>query len=63
MMHKGKLGAYAMKRVAAGAYHPTPWLFERANDQTIDPTTAWTAVSLAQAPGTCFYTWVEWGAP
>ena len=27
---KGKLGAYAMKRVAAGAYLPTPWLFEPA---------------------------------
>ena len=25
---KGKLGAYAMKRVAAGAHLPTPWLFE-----------------------------------
>ena len=27
---KGKLGTYAMKRVAAGAYIPTPWLFEPA---------------------------------
>ena len=26
----GKLGAYAIKRVAAGAYLPTPWLFEPA---------------------------------
>ena len=25
---KGKLGAYAMKRVTAGALFPTPWLFE-----------------------------------
>ena len=24
---KGKLGAYTMKRVAAGAHLPTPWLF------------------------------------
>ena len=27
---KGKLGANAMKRVAAGAHLPTPWLFEPA---------------------------------
>ena len=27
---KGKLGAYAMKRVAAGAHLSTPWLFELA---------------------------------
>ena len=27
---KGKLGAYAMKRVAAGADLPTSWLFEPA---------------------------------
>ena len=25
---KGKLGAHVMKRVAAGAHLPTPWLFE-----------------------------------
>ena len=25
---KGKLGANAIKRVAAGAHLPTPWLFE-----------------------------------
>ena len=33
---KGKLGANAMKRVAAGAHLPTPWLFEpvkRPNDR------------------------------
>ena len=43
---KGKLGAYAMKRVAAGAHLPTPWLFEKGPDdrlflrkaQTIEPT-------------------------
>ena len=28
-----KLGANAMKRVAAGANLPTPWLFEPANGQ------------------------------
>ena len=27
---KGKLGSYAIKRVAAGAHIPTPWLFEPA---------------------------------
>ena len=27
---KGKLGANAMKRVAAGAHLPTPWIFEPA---------------------------------
>ena len=27
---KGKMGAYAIKRVAAGAYLPTSWLFEPA---------------------------------
>ena len=27
---KGKLGAYAMERVAAGAHLPTPWRFEPA---------------------------------
>ena len=27
---KGKLGAYAMKRVAAGAHLPISWLFEPA---------------------------------
>ena len=27
---KGKLGAYAMERVAAGAHLPNPWLFESA---------------------------------
>ena len=27
---EGKLGAHAMKRVAAGAHLPTPWLFEPA---------------------------------
>ena len=29
-LKKGKLGANAMKRVAAGAHLPTPWLFEPA---------------------------------
>ena len=35
-----------MKRVAAGAHLPTPWLFEPVNAQMIEPTTAWTAVSF-----------------
>ena len=30
LMIKEKLGANAMKRVAAGAHLPTPWLFESA---------------------------------
>ena len=34
-----------MKRVAAGARLPTPWLFEPAKrPTTIEPTTAWAAV-------------------
>ena len=38
---KGKLVAYAIKRVAAGAHLPTPWFLSRRNVQTIEPTTAW----------------------
>ena len=37
MRKNGKLGAYAMKRVAAGAHLRTPWLFEpaeRPDDRT-----------------------------
>ena len=37
MYVKEKLGAYVMKRVAAGAHLPTPWLFEpaeRPDDKT-----------------------------
>ena len=45
-----KLGAYAMKRVAAGAHLPTPWLLSLRNAQTIDPTTARTAVSSPAVP-------------
>ena len=43
---KGKLGAYAMKRVAVGAHLPTPQVFEPAKrpddraSQTLEPTTA-----------------------
>ena len=40
-MKNGKLGANAMKRVAAGARLPTPWCLSLRNGQTIDPTTAW----------------------
>ena len=38
-MEKGKLGAYAMKRVAAGAHLPTPWFLSLRDVQTIEPTT------------------------
>ena len=38
---EGKLGPYAMKRIAAGAHLSTSWLLERA---TVEPTTAWAAV-------------------
>ena len=31
-----KLGTYAMKRVAAGAHLPTPWLFELAKRPDIE---------------------------
>ena len=40
---RGKLGTYAMERVAAGAHRPTPWLFEPAKcpddrgDYCMDP--------------------------
>ena len=46
---KGKLGAYAMKRVAAGADLPTPWLFEPAKPPTIQPITAGSADSSPRA--------------
>ena len=36
-----------MKRVAADAHLPTPWLIEPT--QTIEPTTAWTAVTSLSA--------------
>ena len=35
MNYDRKLGAYAMKRVAAGAHLPIPWLFEAAK-RTVD---------------------------
>ena len=43
---KEKFGAYTMKRVAAGAHLPTPGIRNLRNAQTIEPTTAWTAVSF-----------------
>ena len=66
-LKKGKLGSNAMKRVAAGAHLSTPWLFEPAKmprresrllpgHQTIEPTTAWTAVSFPSASIARFYT-------
>ena len=33
---ENKLGTYAMKRVAAGAQLPTPWLFEHAKAYEIE---------------------------
>ena len=52
---KEKLGAQALKRVAAGAHLPTPWLFER-----------WSRLlsglqfpPLVQVPGTRLYSRVE----
>ena len=34
------------------------------NSETIEPTTAWTAVPCPiKAPDTRFYSWVDWGAP
>ena len=52
---KGKLGANAMKRVAAGAHLPTPWLFEHAKrpddrDYCLD-----CSFLLVQALGIRFY--------
>ena len=46
-----KLGAYAMKRVAADAHLPTPWFFwaQTIERQTIEPTTACAAVSFPSA--------------
>ena len=44
------LGTNAMKRVAAGAHLPSPWLFE--------PTTAWTL--LVQILDTRFYNRIDW---
>ena len=37
---KGKLEAYAIKRVAVGAHLPTPGFLSLRNAQTIEPTTA-----------------------
>ena len=46
---KRKLGAYAMKCVAAGAHLATPCFLSLRNAQTIEPTNAWTAVSSLSA--------------
>ena len=56
---KGKSGAYAMKRVAAGAISLVLGFSSLRNAQTIlfGPQFS----PLVQAP--VFYTWVEWGAP
>ena len=42
----GKLGAFTMEHVAAGAHFSTPWILNLRNSQTIEPATKWTAVSL-----------------
>ena len=44
---KGKLGVYAVKRVAAGAHIPSAWNF--GNSKTIKPTTAWPAMFFPNA--------------
>ena len=49
---KRKVGTKAMKRIAAGADLPTPWLFEpakRPDDRADYCTTAWIAVSSPSA--------------
>ena len=55
---KGKLEAYAMKRVAAGAHLPTLWLFELAKcpDDRADYCLDCSSFPPVQAPGTRFYT-------
>ena len=52
---KGTLGAYAMKRLTAGAHLPASWLFER-NAQIIELSTAWAAVSSSRANTILFLT-------
>ena len=54
-------GAYAMKRVAAGAHLPTLWLFEPAKRP--EPTTACAAVFSPGANNRYSFTWVNWVAP
>ena len=58
IQRKGKFGAYAIKRVAAGAHLPTPWLFESAKrpDDRADYCMDCSFLSTVQAPGTRFYT-------
>ena len=63
MMSRGSLEklkrAYPIKRVAAVAHFPTPWLFEPAFAQTIEPTNAWAAVSSPSVQQVLVFT-VEW---
>ena len=47
-----------MKRVAAGAHLPTPWLFEPAERR--EPTTALTALSSPSARTRYFVFTLEW---
>ena len=62
---EGKLRAYVMKRVAAGADLPTPWLFAPAKrpDDRDDYCLNCSLPPPVQAPGTRFYTWVDWDVP
>ena len=57
---KGKLGAHAIKRVAAGAHFQTPWLFERAKrpDDRADYCLDCSFYPLFLAPSTRFT--LEW---
>ena len=65
MKKKRKFAAHAMKRVTTGAQLPSPWHFlSLQNAQTIQPTTAWTAVSslTASAMYSFLHLSMEWGA-
>ena len=58
----GKLQANAIKRVAAGAYLPTLWLFEPAKRPDDRADTAWTAVSFPSANAGTGFTVEDWDA-
>ena len=42
-------GKGGMEREAAGAHLPTPWLLRRRNALTIEPITAWAALTYSSA--------------
>ena len=50
-----------MKRVAAGAHLASPWLLSLQNVETIETTTAWTAVSSPSA--STKYAWTAVSSP